>query len=457
LIQLKPFQTGQQNERLFQVVRLDELVPEQHLLRRVEEAVDLSFIRELVRDTYDQSSDRGRPPWDPVIVFKMMLLGFLFNLSDHRLEHEVRMHAGYRWFLGLDFEDPVPDRTTLIKTRQRWGTDTFTAIFEQVLEQCAAAGLVKGETLVADGTQIRARAATKSLEQQVHEYLSSWPEANEDETEADDDDNQPPTSSTRQAGDPDFHGESFSNATHRSRTDPEARLYKKGPQQGAHLRYLGHYVIDRDSGVIVGAAASQAYGRAETEVTRTLLKVLREAPYLGRYPWVYMDRAYRKGSFLAELLELGYLPCVRIDPSEPQPLPTWQRRTRRVDWLKKRRAKVREARARNTVRSSVKRRSTRFEAARVRIEHTFAEAKKDCGLDRARGYGLETCHWQVLMTAITQNIKRLASSHTRQRGNIPGNIKDVASSTLRSVLDSVGRALSAFFKVPALTDRYVLV
>lgn len=108
---------------------------------------------------------RERPPRDPVILFKRMLLGFLFNLPDHRLEQEVRMHAGYRWFLGLVFEDPVPYRTTLLEARQRWGLETFQLIFDQVLEQCAQAGLIWGNTIVAEGTEIRARAATVSLEQ----------------------------------------------------------------------------------------------------------------------------------------------------------------------------------------------------------------------------------------------------------------------------------------------------
>jgi len=129
---MKPFQTGQQNQRLFQAVRLEDLVPDNHILRRINAAVDFDFIRDLVADTYDQKAVRGRPPWDPVVLFKMMLLGFLFDLSDHRLEQEVGMHAGYRWFLDLDFEDPVPDRTTLIRNRQRWGL----ARFQPFLNRC---------------------------------------------------------------------------------------------------------------------------------------------------------------------------------------------------------------------------------------------------------------------------------------------------------------------------------
>jgi len=421
----KRYQTGEQNQRLFQIVQLDRLVPENHILRRIEAAVDFEFIRELVEDTYDQEAVRGRPPWDPVILFKMMLIGFLFDLSDHRLEQEVGMHAGYRWFLGLDFEDPVPDRTTLIKTRQRWGLDRFEAIFARILDQCAAAGLIRGQVLVADGTEIRARAATTSLEQQVRDFYEARTAANMETTASDDKPTDPPDRppTHRQAGEPDFHGERFRNATHRSQTDPEARLYKKGRQREAFLRYLGHYVMDQQTGVVLCAAASQAYGTAETDVTGAVLADLRSAPYLAEQPRVYLDGGYRAGSFLADLLELGFLPLVRLQNPEPEPLPTWQRQTNRLDWFRQRQEKRRVAAARNTIRGQVQNLSQGFEAARVRIEHAFAEAKQWHGLGHARGYGLETCHWQVVMTGLTQNIKRLANyrGHRREGTSVSAN------------------------------------
>lgn len=398
----KPYQRGEGSHRLFQTFRIDDLVPEDHLLRRIDAVLDLDFIRDRVRDTYDQESTRGRPPWDPVLLYRMMLLSFLFDLSENRLEQEVRMHAGYRWFLGLDFDDPVPDRTTLIKARQRWGMDTFEEIFGMVVTQCAEAGLVQGENLVADGTQVRARASVRSLERQVYAYCEFL---REDEENGDDD---PPPNPPRRAGDPDFRGESFRNDTHRSRTDPQALLYRKGSGQEAFLRYLAHYVIDQDTGVILGAAASRAHGRAEREVATVLLEELRKSPYLSERPHLYMDRGYREGSFLANLLRISYLPHVRLPGTAPEIIPRWKRGTNRLDWIRKRIQKVQLAKARNVVRSLTRGSGTSLERARVRVEHTFAEAKEWHGLRRAQGYGLQRCHWQVLMTATAQNLKRLA-------------------------------------------------
>ena len=79
----KPYQSGEGSRRLFQTFRIDDLVPEDHLLRRIDAVLDLDFIRDRVRDTYDQESARGRPPWDPVLLYRMMLLGFLFDLSKN--------------------------------------------------------------------------------------------------------------------------------------------------------------------------------------------------------------------------------------------------------------------------------------------------------------------------------------------------------------------------------------
>jgi transposase len=124
--------------------------------------VDLSFVRPLVARIYEKG---GRPSIDPEVAFRMMLLGYLMDLNDHRLHQEIQMHAGYRWFCGLDFNDPVPDRTSLIKTRERWArAEILDEILARVVQQCVEVGVVRGETLTMDGTTVQARATVKSLE-----------------------------------------------------------------------------------------------------------------------------------------------------------------------------------------------------------------------------------------------------------------------------------------------------
>jgi transposase len=99
-------------------VSIDELVPGDHLLRKVERAVDFSFIRERVAGLY--CADNGRPAIDPVILFKMLVIGYLFGIrSERQLVRDIQVNVAYRWFLGLTLKDKVPDASTLSQNRRR--------------------------------------------------------------------------------------------------------------------------------------------------------------------------------------------------------------------------------------------------------------------------------------------------------------------------------------------------
>lgn len=143
---------------LFQMVDLERLVPADHRLRRIDAVLDLSFVHEAVAGCY--AAGRGRPGIDPELALRMMLLGRLYDLSDRELCEEVAMHAGMRWFCRLNFHDPVPDHSTLSRLRnERWaGSGLFERLFEEVVRQCAEAGLVSGRHVSVDGTEVEADA-----------------------------------------------------------------------------------------------------------------------------------------------------------------------------------------------------------------------------------------------------------------------------------------------------------
>ena len=149
---------------LFQMVDMEGLVPEGHLLRKIDAVLDLSFVPDAVAACY--SEKRGRPSIDPELALRMMLLGVLYDLSDRELCTELQMHAGMRWFCGQDFHDPVPDHSTLSRLRnERWAeSGLFEQLMDEVLRQCCDAGLVSGRHLSVDGTQIRADVSMKSFE-----------------------------------------------------------------------------------------------------------------------------------------------------------------------------------------------------------------------------------------------------------------------------------------------------
>lgn len=433
---------GQRRSNLTQLefVCIEDLVPHDHILRRIDAVLDLKDFHETVRRLY---ADDGRPSEDPELILRMLLLGYLFNLSANRLLQELRANAAFRWFCQLSFGDPLPHRTTLIKVRQRWGLETFQKIFDAIVKQCVDAGLVRGEDLILDGTQIEANAAVHSLEalepadstegylDRLEQELSGSANTPSQGAAAaafsGDGDAQAasptgtapepvPSPRRRQAGDPDFRGERFRNATHRSRTDPEARLYRKSPGQEAKLSYLGHYLIDAPSGVILGAMATLATGTAEREAGLRLLDhVLPQLPTPADRRTLAADAGYNAGGFLADVLDREVDPLIPMSNLEPEPLPRWQRRTDNLDHARKRRQKLRAAIARNRVRQlNQSRRYREAQARRCRIEHCFAEGKQWHGLDRAKGRGLAVVHEQTLMTGAVQNLKRLAKANGRR-------------------------------------------
>ena len=127
--------------KLYYQLSLDRLVLEDHLLRRIAAAVDFSFVRPLCRPFY---SHTGQPSVDPVVIFKMLLVGYLYGItSERRLAQEVSLHLAYRWFCGYDFDVPTPDHSVLSKARARLGSEVFEEFFRQSIELCRQAGLVE--------------------------------------------------------------------------------------------------------------------------------------------------------------------------------------------------------------------------------------------------------------------------------------------------------------------------
>jgi len=142
-----------------ELVNIGTLVPEDHLLRRIDKTIDFTFIYKKVEDLY--CKDNGRPPIDPIQLFKMMFLGYLYGIrSERRLEQEVQVNVAYRWFLGLGFRDSVPDHSTISRNRTERFADTgiFQEIFDEIVLQAISKGLIEGKTLYTDSTHLKANA-----------------------------------------------------------------------------------------------------------------------------------------------------------------------------------------------------------------------------------------------------------------------------------------------------------
>src|SRR5215212_7057466 len=143
-------------------VTLEDLVPADHFYRHLERTLDLSFVRDLVRETY---ADIGRPSIDPVVFFKLQLVLFFEGLrSERQLMSVVDDRLSLRWYLGYDLSEPLPDHSSLTRIRERYGLEVFRRFFERVVEQCLVAGLVWGQELYIDATKVAANAALDSLQ-----------------------------------------------------------------------------------------------------------------------------------------------------------------------------------------------------------------------------------------------------------------------------------------------------
>jgi transposase len=188
-------------------------------------------------------SDTGRPSIAPEKLLRALLLQVLYTVRSERLLMEqLNYNLLFRWFVGLNLDDPLWDPSTFSKNRERLlEGDVAHAFFDQVWTQAREHDLLSDEHCTVDGTLMEAWAGQKSFQRKLTE---------------------PPPLPPDDAGNPsiDFRGERRTNATHASTTDPEARLYKKAKGQEAQLSYLGHVLMENRHGLVVDTCVTQATG-----------------------------------------------------------------------------------------------------------------------------------------------------------------------------------------------------
>jgi transposase len=258
--------------KLYYQLSIDELMPQDHLLRRIAEAVDFSFVRPLCRPFY---SHTGQPSVDPVVIFKMLLLGYLYGItSERRLAEEVRLHMGYRWFLGYDIDASTPDHSVLSKARARFGSSVFEEFFRQSIELCRRAGLLAEGPVYVDSTLLRANASVDSLTRRddvcqpplsVPEYLHLL-DQDAAAAETPPPDAAPPAGRPPSAGGPPLRP----NQELQSRTDPEATLVNR-PDFGRHLAYKAHVAVAGRRGQVITAAVATTGTEADEHLLPEVL------------------------------------------------------------------------------------------------------------------------------------------------------------------------------------------
>jgi transposase len=228
-------QEGFQPKLFYHQMNLDQRVPKDHTLRKIQEKIDFDFIYGEVKDTY---GDNGNVSVPPPIILKMMLLLILYNVrSERELMETIPLRLDWLWFLGYDLDTEVPNHSVLSKARARWGMEAFRNFFERVVWQCVEAGLVDGRKIFVDSSLVNANASNNSVidTQSLRIYLRKnykKLEARLEEVEED-------TESCRRY--------EKKNSRYMSRTDPDAAIVNRGKPK---LSYQVHRAVDARSEVI---------------------------------------------------------------------------------------------------------------------------------------------------------------------------------------------------------------
>ena len=158
-------------------IDLESFVAEDHLLRRIDRVLDLSFVHELTAERY--ATGKGRPSIDPEVFFRMQLLAYLHGImSERQLCQDIHDNLAYRWFCRIAIQDDVPDHSSLTRIRDRLGEDIIEVVFRRIVNRCKEKGLVKDQCRVmTDATLIAANASLNSLVHQDPEQAKKEEEA----------------------------------------------------------------------------------------------------------------------------------------------------------------------------------------------------------------------------------------------------------------------------------------
>lgn len=277
----------EQASHLFSYVSPEQRVPATHPLRPIRQITD-RVLATLSPKFTAMYSKIGRPSIPPEKLLRALLLQVLYTVRSERLLMEqLEYNLLFRWFVGLNIDDPVWDPTVFSKNRDRLLTaDIASAFFQAVRAEAEARTLTSDEHFTVDGTLLEAWASLKSFKK-----------LDAEEPRPPDDPGNPTVN---------FHGETRTNATHASTTDPDARLARKGSGKEAKLSYTGHVLMENRHGLAVDVALLPATGTAEREAA---IEMVAELPDSGRIT-LGADKHYDVRDFVEQLRELEVTPHV---------------------------------------------------------------------------------------------------------------------------------------------------
>jgi len=317
-------------EKLFTHFQLSDRVPAENFYRRLKEVLDLQWLYKSTKKYY---GTEGQQSIDPVVFFKLILIGYLENLgSDRRIINTVSMRLDMLFFTGYDIDEPLPWHSTLSRTRQLYGEELFKQLFKQVLKQCIDKGMVAGRRQVMDSVAVKANASMDSLtEKEILDDAVAYADeltGEEQKIKNDDDhhDHNKTVSATRNKAvqlhhqwkakaykdmPKRKHSRFVSNHTHYSVTDPDARVSVK-PGKPRQLNYLAQVSVDTAHHVITQIQTDHADKKDSQCLPSLLTDTISNLKQEGLpVEEVYADAGYSSGEALQALEKnniTGYIP-----------------------------------------------------------------------------------------------------------------------------------------------------
>jgi transposase len=344
-----------QQSRMFSYISAERRVPEDHPLRAIRAMVDAA-LRNMGPQFDAMYAKVGRPSIAPEKLLRALLLQVLYTVrSERMLMEQLNYNLLFRWFVGMNIDDPVWDVTVFTKNRERLlAAGVANTLFAEVLAQARSRALLSSEHFTVDGTLIEAWAGHKSFKRK-----------DGSDQQAPDDPGNPTV---------DFHGEERSNATHQSTTDPEARLAKKGAGKEAKLSFAGHVLMENRNGLAVNACVTLAEGRAEVEAAVAMVE---EIPGQHRVT-LGGDKAYDTKEFVQEMRDHQVTPHVALKATT-----------------------IIDARTTHHPGYAIS------QQKRKRVEEIFGRLKTVGGLRKTRHRGVEWVGWMFTFALAAYNLVRM--------------------------------------------------
>lgn len=357
---------GQEENQGFMFTYLspEQRVPANHPLRLIKAYAD-TVLKELNPTFKLMYSNTGRPSIPPERLLKAQLLIALFTVrSDRMFCEQLNYNILFRWFLDMSLEESSFDATSFTKNRERLlAHDISLKFFDAVVRQARRQDLLSDDHFTVDGTLIDAWASMKSFQP----------------TETSKDSGKPPKDGGRNAGS-DFRGEKRSNKTHQSRTDPEARLMRKGPGKEARLSFLGHALMENRNGLCIDLKVNEATGYAEREAALAMLS--RQGRKQVHPKTLGADKGYHASDFVDGLRGKNIIPHIAQAKNRKTP-GLDGRTTRHADYVVSQRI-------------------------RKRVEEIFGWFKTVGGLRKTRFRGVERTQEYVFMLGAAYNLLRMS-------------------------------------------------